>query len=98
MEHIVLITYQTHDRKAQFRLLEKIQSKWKYIALQLSVPVDTVDGRNDEDKCWDVMTKWLQRGSLRYEVNWGSLVEVLQKIQMKTVADELKKALDNQIL
>ena len=99
MRHITLITYQAHDGEAEFRLLQEIQSRWYDIGLELSVPVNTIDSRKTgEEKCRDVLRMWLENGSPQYPVKWGSLVKVLQKVQMRAVAYELRSALDNQIV
>ena len=98
MRHITLITYQAHDGEAEFRLLQEIQSRWYDIGLELSVPVNTIDSRKTgEEKCRDVLRMWLENGSPQYPVEWGSLVKVLQKVQMRAVAYELRSVLDNQM-
>ena len=99
MQHVTLIRYRAQNEERKFRLLQRIQCKWYNIGLLLSVPVNTIDSRKtDEEKCQDVLRKWLDNGSPQYPVDWASLMKVLQEVQMGTVADDLKEALDNQIV
>ena len=98
MKCITLITYQTHGREAEFRLLQEIQSKWYDIGLELNVPVNTMEShKTNEEKCRDVLRTWLENGAPRYPVEWDSLVKVLHKVQMRAVANELREALNYQI-
>lgn len=98
MKCITLITYQTHGREAEFRLLQEIQSKWYDIGLELNVPVNAMEShKTNGEKCQDVLRKWLENGAPQYPVEWDSLLKVLQKVQMSAVADKLREALNNQI-
>lgn len=88
--------YRARNEEAEFRLLEKIQCKWYNIGTLLSVPVDTIDShKSNEEKCQEVVRMWLEKGSPEYPVEWASLIRVLQDVQMGTVAEDLKEALDN---
>ena len=98
MRYITLIKYRKGNGEADFRLLQKIQRKWHDIGLELlRTPVHIESHKTDEEKCREVLTKWLERGSDEYPVEWGSLVKVLQNVEMNEVAEELREALNNQI-
>jgi len=97
MRYITLIRYQKDDEEAEFRLLQEIQEKWKNIGLELLDSVHIESHKTNEEKCWDVLETWLKRSSDEYPVEWGSLVKVLQKVQLKEVAKQLSEALNNQI-
>ena len=99
MQHITLMKYQIQDEETEFRLLQKIQCKWYTIGTLLNVPVNAIDShKSNEEKCQDVLTMWLDKGSAKYPVEWSSLIRVLQDVEMGTVAEDLKEALDNCIV
>ena len=54
--------------------------------------------KSNEEKCQDVVRMWLDKGSAKYPVEWSSLIRVLQDVEMGTVAEDLKEALDNCIV
>ena len=97
MRYITLIRYRKDDEEAEFRLLQEIQEKWYNIGLELLHSSAHIESHKDEEKCRDVLTRWLERGSDEYPVEWGSLVKVLQKVQLKEVAKRLREALNNKI-
>jgi len=99
MQDIILIKYCVHNETSNFRLLEKIQGKWCEIGTLLGVPMSAVIGSHMTitEKCHEVLRVWLEKGSQEYPVEWESVIYVLQDVQMGTVADDLKEALDNQI-
>ena len=98
MHYIALIKYQKDGGEADFRLLQKIQRKWHDIGLELlHTSVHNESHKTDEEKCRDVLKMWLENGSDKYPVEWGSLVKVLRNVQMNEVAEELQKVLNNQI-
>ena len=98
MRHMTLIKYHTRDEISEFRLLEKIQGKWCEIGTLLGVPMNSIIGSHMTiaEKCQEVVRVWLDRGSQAYPVEWQSVINVLQDVQMRIVADDLKEALDNQ--
>ena len=96
MRHIILIKYQVHNEKKEFRLLQVIQNKWYDIGILLGVPVDTIDSRKtNEEKCREILRMWMEMGSPEYPVEWDSLIQVLQDVQMRVVAEELRDALEH---
>jgi len=99
MQHITLIKYQAQNGKTEFRLLQNIQCKWHTIGTLLNVPVHTIDShKSNEEKCQEVVRMWLERGSREYPVEWDSLIKVLNDVEMRTVAEDLREALDNCIV
>ena len=98
MAHIILIKYRVHNEEKEFRLLQVIQHKWNEIATLLGVPVSTIDSRKTNgEKCQDALRMWMDNGSQRYPVEWGGLVKVLQDVEMRVVAEELREALEHKI-
>lgn len=99
MKHITLIKYRVHNETSQFRLLEKIQGKWFELGTLLDVPMNAIieSHKTVTEKCQEVVRVWLDKGSQEYPVEWDSLIKVLKDVQMKTVAEDLTKALENQI-
>lgn len=99
MQHMTLIKYRVHNETSEFRLLERIQGKWCEIGTLLGVPMNAIIGSHMtiSEKCQEVVRVWLDKGSQIYPVEWESLINVLQDVQMGTVADDLREALDNQI-
>ena len=88
--------YQIQDEETEFHLIQKIQCKWYTIGTLLNVPVNIVDRhKSNEEKCQDVVTMWLDKGSAKYPVEWSSLI---RDVEMATVAEDLKEALDNCIV
>lgn len=100
MSHIILIKYQVYNEEKDFRLLQKIQHKWYVIGALLGVPVDTIDSyrSTDEEKCCDVLGMWMERGSPEYPVEWDGLIKVLQDVEMRAAARDLREALEHRIL
>lgn len=98
LAHIILIKYRVRNEEKEFRLLQKVQQKWYDIGTLMGVPMNTIDSRKtDEEKCQDALQKWMERGSPKYPVEWASLIQVLQDVQMRTVAGELREALEHKI-
>lgn len=81
LRYMTLIKYQKDGGEADFRLLQMIQRKWHDIGLELlHTSVHFESHKTDEEKCRDVLTRWLEEGSDEYPVEWGSIVKVLRKV------------------
>ena len=98
MPRIILIKYQVRNEEKEFRLIQMIQNQWYDIGTLLGVPMNMIDSRKtNEEKCRDVLKKWMERGSQKYPVDWDGLIKVLQDVQMGVVAQELEEALEHEI-
>ena len=98
MPRIILIKYQVRNEEKEFRLIQMIQHKWYDIGTLLGVPMNTIDShKTNEEKCQDVLKKWMEKDSPEYPVEWDGLIKVLQDVQMRVVAQELKEALKHKI-
>ena len=98
MPRIILIKYRVRNEEKEFRLIQNIQHKWYHIGTLLGVPMNTIDShKTNEEKCQDVLKKWMEKDSSEYPLKWDGLIKVLQDVQMGVVAQELKEALEHEI-
>ena len=92
---LVLIKYPVRGEEKEFRFLKRIHPKLTCAGALLGVPVSTVAGHlSPEDKCQEILTQWLQRGSEGYPVQWGSLVQLLLDVELREEARELERVLE----
>ena len=96
IERLILIRYQDTGKEKEFRFLRKILPKLSCAGVLLGVPVNTLAGHlSPEDKAQEMLTRWLQRGSEDYPVEWGSLVQLLLDVELSEEAKELERALEH---
>lgn len=96
MSHITLIKYRINNKVGKFRLVQAIQHKWESIGILLGVPENIfASHQTNEEKCRGVLEEWLKKGSEQYPVEWDGLIKVLEDVELREVAKDLQKALDN---
>ena len=102
MNMIQLVKYTGSDGQVkQFRLLERIQEKWKDIGTLMEIENATLNKfaqshrGNLKEQCRDVLQTWLERGSIseKYPVTWSGLLEVLEDVQLTVISCEFEKVL-----
>ena len=94
-----MIKWVDANGKQEFKLGQKISSKWRDIGYQIDMTQNELDGLGkqkgqDSDECWTaVMGKWLQgQGSSDYPVTWEGLYTLLDDIGVSEITAGLKKA------
>ena len=98
MNRLQLIKYTDSEGNSRtFRLIEKIQNHCKRLGIRLGIERATLDGFDNrltlEEKCEKILELWMMRGDGEYEVTWDGLLQALEDIQLKGVADHLRRAL-----
>lgn len=98
-----LIKYTEEGKTLNFRLLQEIQHKCKAIGIQLRInkqSLERYEKKHDHDPievCLEVFHFWSTAGLDRYSYTWGSIMTLLEDVEMKGIAERLKKALDNRV-
>ena len=95
MSQLNLIRYKINNEQKEFRLVKEIQRKWEIMGIHLGVSDKFANYEKPEEKCLGVLREWLQNGSEQYPVKWDSLIRLLQDIELREIANNLRKALDN---
>lgn len=99
METIYLIEYTSSDGQLKdFRLIEKIQGKWKVIGTLVGMEPSVLHGfestcRGTEEKCWNVLHTWLTQGSEKYPVTWSGMLNVLKSVKLSEISRQLQEVL-----
>ena len=99
-----LIKYTDSDGNSEtFRLIATIQNDCRALGTRLGIEKATIDGFDrrhitQEEKCENILDLWMKRGDGEYEVTWGGLIQALEDIQLKGVAQELKRALTRAVV
>ena len=93
-----LIKYTDSEGNSRtFRLIEKIQNDWRKLGTRLGIEKATLDGLDNrltqEEKCEQILDLWMKRGEGEYEVTWAGLLQALEDIQRKGIANHLQRAL-----
>ena len=91
MQHMTFITCCTCDEISEFRLFEKIKCKWCEIG---TLPMSTIiigSHMTIAEKCQEVaiVRVWLDGGSQAYPVEWQSVINVLQDVQLWMISRKL---------
>lgn len=87
----------------RFRLLQQIQQKCRAIGTQLGIGKASLDSYVRKhpgeaiDLCLEVFDYWSMEGSEEYPYNWGSIVTMLEDVQMTGIGKKLKKALSSKV-
>lgn len=99
MKYLKLIRWTDEQGKEkQFRLMDKIGTKWQVIGQCIglaSYKLDLIDRENRETavRLERVMTEWLcGEGAGHYPVTWEGLYHLLEEINMNAVALGLREA------
>jgi hypothetical protein len=85
----------------KFRPLQLIQQKCREIGTQLGINKATLSGYERRhsgepiDLCLEVFNYWSASGSDDYPYTWGSIVEMLEDVQLKGIATKLENALSS---
>ena len=83
------------DGEIHFRLMERLQPKWRRFAIALRFPqhkIKTME-RND-DPVFDLLNEWLHGGNMeedRRPATWGRLIEALREVNYHEEVDILEK-------
>ena len=90
MDIIYLRTIRSSLKKDNFD-----DSKWLVLGQQLSLHPDTLkaiedDYPDDRRRLRETLVKWLE-GADRVSPSWGSLVQALEAIDQKTVAEHISE-------
>ena len=98
MNQLQLIKYTDSEGNPRtFRLIEMIQNNWRKLGTRLGIEKATLDGFDNrltqEEKCEKVLDLWMMRGEREYKVTWAGLLQALEDIQLKGVANHLQTAL-----
>ena len=98
MNQLQLIKYTDSEGNSRtFRLIEQIQNHCKRLGIRLGIEKATLDGFDNrptqEEKCEMILELWMMRGDGEYEVTWAGLLQALEDIQLKGVAEHLRRAL-----
>ena len=106
LDLLQLIKYtDSNGDSATFRLIATIQNDCRALGTRLGIEKATIDGFDrrhniitQEEKCENILDLWMKRGDGEYEVTWAGLVQALEDIQLKGVAQELKRALTKAVV
>ena len=87
----------------KFRLLQLIQQKCREIGTQLDMNKATLSAYEKKyagdpiDVCLEVFHYWSASGSDDHPYTWGSIVEMLEDVELKGIATKLKDALNKKL-
>lgn len=96
MEKLQLITYKGGKK---LRIIQNAQEEWRKIGIELGISPAVLkgfatEGRGDlEQQCYDVFSKWLKSGSEKYKLTWQGLLELLEAVDLKPLAEDVVTAL-----
>ena len=84
--------------KERFELVTRVSSRWDSFGIHLGFPQDQLESwekeySRDTAKCWNkVMGQWLNNGGTKdYPATWEGLYELLEDVNYKQVAEDLKE-------
>lgn len=86
-----------------FRLLQEIQKNCRAIGIRLGINKQSLDGYGKKhhhdpiEVCLEVFHYWSTAGVDKYPYTWGSIMILLEDVQLKGIANKLKKALKNKV-
>ena len=96
--------YRDSDGKMKiFRLLQQIQGRWRSIGMQLEIETAVLNGFEKKhrgevlDMLLEVFQYWSGEGLDKYPYTWGSVVKMLEVVQLKNIGKKLEKALSNRV-
>ena len=81
----------------QFRLIDKVSSKWRSFGLRFGLEANQLDAWEEQclvnaERCWHkVMGYWLKSG-VHYTVSWEGLCELLEDMNLRQIAYDLRVA------
>ena len=90
----------SQGEKRTFRLVDRVDSKWREFGLLLDLGPNQLDALymnrlGQTDMCWNsVMEHWWKGGSAQYPPTWEGLYLLLEDMRLSGIADELKEAVD----
>lgn len=91
------------EKTLNFRLLQEIQLNYRAIGTQLGIKKQSLvayEKKHDYDPievCLEIFHFWSTAGLDKYPYNWGSIMILLEDVQMKGIAKKLRKALENRV-
>ena len=98
MKLLHLIKYtdsEGNDKK--FRFISEIQNSCRRLGTQLGISTATLDGIDRhlalEDQCEKILHLWITKGEGEYGVTWAGLLQALEDVQLRRIAEHLREAL-----
>ena len=86
-----------------FRLMQQIQGSWRSIGTQLEIETAVLNGFEKKhrgevlDMLLEVFHYWSVEGLDKYPYTWGSVVKMLEVVQLKNIGKKLEKTLSNRV-
>ncbi len=98
MANFVLLKWYDHNNKRQrIKIIEEMSYKWRDISYILGISLALTEQielnyARVQDRCQEVIRLWLssEDGEYRYSTTWESLIELLEDIDLSTLATEIQ--------
>ena len=104
MSALIILKWQDEQgRPQEFRLINKVCSRWKQFGTKLgfeTAELEALDAQyhRDASVCWiRVIDRFLNKGSVVYPSTWDGLNSLLKDVGFADTAKELEKALPSRV-
>ncbi len=99
MSNLVLLKWTDSNNKEQrIHIISELSPKWSDISDLLVFSTARIqqirqDNSGVQDRCKEVMRLWLdsEEGAYRYPTTWEGLIELLEDIELSTLASDIRK-------
>ena len=101
MKHLYLIQWESEGAEQDFRLVNRVSSKWKQFGRRINLEEDLMTTwdrqvRGNAEECWDmVMQRWLKGERHNYPLTWEGLFKLLKDVAFQGVVPDLKHAVES---
>ena len=101
MKHLYLIQWESEGAEQDYRLVNRVSSKWKQFGRRINLEEDLMTTwdrqvRGSSEECWDmVMQRWLKGERHNYPLTWEGLFKLLKDVAFQGVVPDLKHAVES---
>ena len=104
IDELVLLKYTDKGKKEKLRIINKASHKWKEIATLICGDANVTakledQHRGDPNECLrqTFISYFIGKKPQRYTQDWNGLIELLDDIDLETLAENVKHALETKI-
>lgn len=96
MGDLLLIKWDEEDQEKTIRIIQAACGKWKELGGMFDIAEPVLQGlekNSNQESCRAVLQMWLESGSQQYPSRWCGLINALEDVELKNLAQELKRVL-----
>jgi hypothetical protein len=101
LDELLILKYTDEGKKHRVRIINEASHKWKNIATLISRDVNVTTTleekyRGDPSECLrhTFIDYFVSKKPQRYSQDWNGLIELLEDVDLETLAENVKYALD----